>query len=102
MVCFLAFSECAAHSAHKTGGAVCGGRGGNCARARRLMVFASIWEPPHGSRAHSLVVSLPSPFRVEVFYYSSTIYVYVLQSWFLPAVSAMLLLTMAKVLSWEH
>ena len=40
-----------------------GGGGFNCARAW-LMVFASIWEPPHGSReTHSTVVSLPSPFR---------------------------------------
>ena len=64
----------------------------DCARAR-LMVFASIWEPPHGSRgAHSTVVSLPPSFRGVL----GSMYVRVLCSFGMP------LLTMAKVLSWEH
>ena len=58
------------------------------------MVFASIWEPPHGSRgAHSTVVSLPPSFRGVL----GSMYVRVLCSMF-----GMPLLTMAKVLSWEH
>ena len=57
------------------------------------MVFASIWEPPHGSRGeHSTVVSLPPSFRGVL----GSMYVRVLCSFGMP------LLTMAKVLSWEH